>query len=305
MGMPTTHAVTGPFSYTGKYITARLRSQGVAVRGLVRAVPSGADGVDIRTLQFVDAEQLATDLAGVDVLYNTYWIRFEQDGATFDQAVANSRTLFETAATVGVGRIVHLSVTNPSRDSPFAYFRGKAQVEDALRAIGIPHSIVRPTLVFGDEDILINNIAWLLRRFHAFLMPGNGHYRVQPVFVDDVAELAIQQAGASGDHTLDAAGPDILTFRELLALLANSVGSRAVLMPGPSRVSLWAGMALSRLVNDVTITREELGALMAETLISSEQPTASTRIHDWLSDHASHLGISYTSERRRHWSQAS
>jgi uncharacterized protein YbjT (DUF2867 family) len=297
----TTYAVTGAFSYTGKYIAERLLARGVGVRGLVRTIPKDLGPIDVRPLQFQDREQLTRDLAGVDVLFNTYWIRFEHDGVTFRDAINNSARLFDAAVQAGVGRIVHISVTNPDRASPFPYFSGKAEVEEALATLDVPYSVVRPTIVFGKEDVLINNMAWILRTFHAFLMPGRGRYRVQPVFVGDVADLAVAEATESGARVIDAAGPEVFAFKELLELLARTVRARAVLIPAPTAFSLVAGLTLSRLVNDVMITRDELGALTAETLITAGQPAGQTRLTDWLAATGPDLGRRYTSERGRHW----
>ena len=101
---------------------------------------------------------------------------------TFEQAVENSRILFEAAAGAGVGRMVHFSVANASTDSRLPYFRGKGQVEEILRDTGIlPYAIIRPTLVFGEWDLLLNNMAWALRRLPVFprvregRLPGPAH----------------------------------------------------------------------------------------------------------------------------------
>ncbi len=295
-------AVTGPFSYTGKYIARRLIADGVDVRGLVRRPPYGmvAD-IDCRKLQFTDPDRLAADLEGSTVLYNTYWIRFSHGGETFADAVHNTAILANAAKRAGVGKIVHISVSNPSRDSPFAYFRGKAEAEDAVR-VGVPVSIIRPTLVFGREDILVNNIAWLLRRLHVFPVPGSGAYRVQPVFVDDVAALALEQGSSPTEQVLDAAGPEIFTFKKFCELLARAVRTRALILPAPVWVALTGGRVLSWLLHDALITDEEIGALMAETLVSHQPPTAPTRLSDWLSSPGWSLGRTYTSEYKRHWS---
>src|SRR5207245_7350060 len=97
---------------------------------------------------------LARDLQGIDTLYNTYWIRFPRDGQTFEGAVRNSEVLLQAAARGGVRRVVHLSVSNAAATSPFPYFRGKAATEAIVRESGIPYAIIRPTLVYGVEDIL-------------------------------------------------------------------------------------------------------------------------------------------------------
>jgi uncharacterized protein YbjT (DUF2867 family) len=299
-----THAVTGAISYTGRYIADELRARGIGVRALVRRpLDQGAGGIDCRTLQFDDPERLTADLEGVAVLYNTYWIRFEREGITFDGAVRNTGILTEAAKRAGLRRIVHISVSNPGLSSPFAYFRGKAAAEAAVHGAGVPASIIRPTLVFGDEDILINNIAWLLRHFHVFAMPGDGAYRVQPVFVADVAALAVKEAMAEGDRTLDAAGPEIVSFDELVRMLRDATRAAAVIARLPPSVTLAMGRLVSVALRDAVITDEELGALVAETLVSANPPTTQTTIGEWLADHGADLGRDYRSELRRHWSR--
>jgi len=298
------HAVTGPFSYTGKYIARALARQGAEARGLVRSRSGAEDGsrMDCRRLQFEDRDQLARDLEGVEVLYNTYWIRFERAGSTFAQAVANTGALARAAAVAGVRRVVHISVSNPSHDSPFAYCRGKAGAEDAIAAAGVPHSIVRPTLVFGREDVLVNNMAWLLRRMPVFPVFGDGLYRVQPVWVADVADLTVAQSAASGNRVIDAAGPANHTFTEFLEELRRTVGSRARLVKMPARVGLALSWPLRLLLRDVPITSEEIGALMASLLVSHAAPLAPTSFEAWLERERPALGATYTSELRRHWS---
>src|SRR5262249_37427495 len=140
-----------------------------------RADPFGGR-VEAFPFSFDDPARLTETLRGADTLYNTYWVRFDWRGTTYAQAIANTRTLFAAAREAGVRRIVHVSITNPSESSSLPYFRGKAELERDLRESGISYAIVRPTVVFGREDILINNIAWLLRRLPLFVIPGDGSY---------------------------------------------------------------------------------------------------------------------------------
>ena len=296
--------MTGPFSYTGKYIARQLIAAGGQVRGFVRR-PANADeskAVDCRVLQFSDRDQLARDLDGVDVLFNTYWIRFERGLATFDGAVKNIKTLAEAAASAGVRRIVHISVSNPAHDSPFAYYRGKAAAEEAVNSVGIGVSIVRPTLVFGVEDVLINNLAWLLRRMPVFPIAGGGTYRVQPVYVVDVATFAIAEAASTGSRVIDAAGPRTETFTDLIDFLRRATKSHALLLHVPIDLALMMAWPVSALLRDVMITREELGGLMAGLLISHGDPTTPTSFQDWVQSDRPPLGRDYTSELARHWS---
>jgi NADH dehydrogenase len=284
--------VTGAFSYSGRAIAERLLADGRQVRTLSRTDP-GDPRVRAFPLRFDDP----VPFEGADTFYNTYWIRFEHRGATFAQAVENTLTLFRTARDAGVRRIVHVSVSNPSPDSPYPYFRGKAAVEAGLAELGVEHAIVRPTLVFGPNDILVNNIAWILRRFPVFLVP-RGDYRVQPVSVGDVARIAIAAEG-----TVDAAGPETLTFLELVRSVATVVGSRARIArtgPGPA-------LALTRVADvflrDIVLTRDELGGLMGSLLVSHEPPTGADSFGRWLAEHGDELGRSYVSELARNWRQ--
>ena len=208
MPHPDLAVVTGAFSYTGRYVARRLLDQGVRVRTLTRS-PDAEDPfggrVEVAPLDFSDPDGLCRSMQGAGVFYNTYWIRYAHGRTTFDLAVENTRTLFEAAKRAGVGRIVHFSVTNPSSESALPYFRGKAQVEDMLVGLGIPYAIIRPTLVFGVGDLLLNNMAWALRRFPVFPVYGNGDYPVQPVYVEDLAAQAVEDASQSESSVADAA----------------------------------------------------------------------------------------------------
>ena len=201
------HAVTGAFGYSGRYIAHRLLGAGRQVRTLTNSRPQTdpfGGRVQVSPLSFERPEALASSLSGVRVLYNTYWVRFNHRWFTHAQAVANTLRLFTAACDAGVERIVHVSITNPSADSPLEYFRGKAQLEAALKQSGMSYAILRPTVLFGKEDILINNIAWMLRRFPVFGVFGRGDYRMQPIYVDDLAQLAVENAGKSRFYTKES-----------------------------------------------------------------------------------------------------
>jgi uncharacterized protein YbjT (DUF2867 family) len=297
--------VTGAFSFTGRYIAARLLELGREVRTLTRhpqsASPFGQQ-VEAFPLDFTDPATLTERLRGADTLYNTYWIRSPRGAMTFERVLENTAVLRRAASEAGVGRVVQLSVANASSSSPLPYFRAKAAADDALAASGLSYAIVRPTLVFAREDVLVNNIAWLLRRLPLFVVPGSGRYTLQPVAVEDVAELAVE-AGLGAEHTVaDAAGPDILSFDELVRLVRAAVGSRAAVVHGSPRLALCLGGLLGKLLRDTLVTRAELAGLMQSLLTSEAPPTGRRRFADWLRANASSLGTSYTSETRRNWS---
>jgi NADH dehydrogenase len=298
------NVVTGAFGYTGKYITQRLLAQGEAVRNLTghpdRPNPFG-DRVSVARMAFDRPDELSAALQDADTLFNTYWIRFEHRGTTFAQAVENSRLLFEAAARAGVRRIVHTSIANPAETSPLPYYHGKALVEKALIECGVSYAILRPTVIFGSEDILINNIAWCLRHFPVFAVPGRGDARLQPIFVEDFADLAVRFGRDEGNSALDAVGPEAFTFDELLGLIKQVVRSRALIVHPPRRLTLLLAGFIGRIVGDVVITGEEIEGLAANLLVSDTPPLGTTRLSDWLRDHAGIVGARYHSEVQRHY----
>jgi uncharacterized protein YbjT (DUF2867 family) len=297
--------VTGAFSYTGRAIAEELLRRGGSVRTLTRHdAPADplATRIERASLQFVDEEALREALRGADTLYNTYWVRFAHGETTFERAVANTRVLLRAARAAGLRRIVQLSVTNPSFESPLAYFRGKAQVEEDVRACGLSYAIVRPTLIFGPRDILVNNIAWGLRRTPVFPVAGDGTYRVQPVSVEDTATICVD-VGRSEEEELvvDAAGPETLAYEELVRLVAAAVGSRSRIVHASPR----AVLALARVVGlarrDVLLTREELAGLQASLLVSDRPPLGTLSFRSWVAANGEVLGRGYVSELARNF----
>ena len=296
--------VTGAFSYTGKYITQRLLSLGKRVRTLTgrpdRESPFGYQ-VKAFPFSFDNPSQLMKSLQGATTLYNTYWVRFSHGQVTFDKAVENTKTLIKAAEAAGVRRMVHISITNPSEQSPFPYFRGKALVENAITHSKLSYAIIRPTVIFGTESILINNIAWLLRRFPIFALFGSGDYRIQPVFVEDVAEIAVSAGHEDGNIVMDAVGPEIFTFDELVRLIASKIHSRARVVHLRAGLALFLARLIGYAVRDVMITKDEIQGLMANLLVSKCPPTGQTRLSEWLNQNADNVGIKYISDLIRHY----
>jgi uncharacterized protein YbjT (DUF2867 family) len=305
--MPT-DLVTGAFSYSGAQIAARLLDSGRGVRTLTyhpdrpHRLRASVEALEYR---FDDPAALARSLVGVSTLYNTFWVRFDHGRTSFANAVESSRMLFFAAKRAGVQRIVHLSITNPSLESPLPYFRGKALVEYALAQSGVPYSIVRPTWIFGGErDVLANNIAWILRRMPVFPVPGDGAYPVQPVHVEDLARICTDVGDAAGDIVIDAAGPETMPFRDLVALVRTAVNTGSPILRIPPAVMTAAARALGVLVGDVVLTGDEIRGLMAGLLISHEPPLGQIAFSEWLEEHATSVGRSYANELQRHFALA-
>ncbi len=304
MSATSLHAVTGAFGYSGRYIATRLLDEGHPVITLTnspdRPNPFG-DRVRAFPFPFDDPAKLAHTLEGTEVLYNTYWVRFNHRGFTHAQAMQNTQTLFEAARRAGVRRVVHVSIANPREDSPLEYFAGKARLERALGESGLSHAILRPTVLFGREDILINNIAWALRRFPFFTVFGDGAYRLQPICVEDLAALAVAEGRSRENHVINAVGPETFPYRELVKAVGQAIGrKRPILCVSPG-----LGYAMSRvigwLMRDIFVSRDEIRGLMDGLLCVDTPPTGTTRLTDWMRANADTLGHRYASElgRRR------
>ena len=296
--------VTGAFSYTGRFIARRLMAQERRLKTLTNHPrrPGTEDiQAEVAPLQFSDRDALVESLRGADVLYNTYWVRFHHGRVRFGDAVANTRVLLGAARDAGVRKVVHISVSNPSEESALDYYAGKARTERAVRDSGLAWAVVRPTLIFGPGDILLNNIAWLLRRLPIMGIPGRGDYRLQPVAGEDVAEIATWAAEQTDNVTVDAAGPDIIFYSEMVESIAIAVGRHPRFVYMSPRTTVRATKLLGRFVNDVVLNEPELQGLMQELLVSQERPRGTRRLDNWLLSSAETIGMKYASELDRHW----
>ncbi|MCU0786280.1 MAG: NAD(P)H-binding protein [Verrucomicrobia bacterium] len=295
-------AVTGAFGYSGRYIAQRLLASGHEVLTLTNSVsrenPFG-EQVRVAPFNFDRPELLAQSLQGVEVLINTYWVRFDHKLFTHAQAVANTRVLFAAAKQAGVRRVVHVSITNPDLHSDLPYFKGKAELEQRLLASGLSYCILRPTVLFGKEDVLINNIAWALRRLPVFGVYGKGDYRLQPIYVDDLAAAAVEKAAQTKNEIVDAIGPETFTYRGLVQIIAEKLGLKRTIVGVPPSVGYWTCRLIGLLVRDVVATREEIRGLMENRLVVDAPPLGKTKLSEWMEKHKDTLGRHYTSEMRR------
>jgi nucleoside-diphosphate-sugar epimerase len=294
--------VTGAFSYSGAAIARELQAAGRRVRTLTGhpdRAPAGT-AIEVRPLRFNQA-QLARSLRGARTLFNTYWVRFAHGQVSHEKAVAQSRVLFQAAAEAGVRRIVHVSITHPDADSPYPYFRGKAAVEQALADLGLSHAVLRPSILFGGDGVLINNIAWLLRHLPVFAVGGTGEYRIRPIHVDDLARLAVRAADSGQTEVIDAVGPDRPAFIELVRFIKDAVGSHSPVVRVPGSAIPPAARLLGLTLRDTLLTAEEYQA-MADGLADTEGPaTGETSLLQWITEHKGALGRTYANELTRHF----
>jgi uncharacterized protein YbjT (DUF2867 family) len=299
-----TSVVTGAFGFSGQQIARRLLLRGEKVRTLTNHAQPGSPlygRVQVVPLDFTDTRRLTESMRGATVLYNTYWVRFSYGGLSHEYAVRNTKTLIQAAEAAGVKRIVHVSITNPSIDSPLPYFKGKAELEQAIQSSSLSYAILRPAVLFGEGDVLINNIAFMLRRFPLFAIPGTGEYHVQPIFVEDLAELAVEGGQRSDSSTVDAVGPETYTYTELVKMIGRAIGSKSLLVHLPAGLVRLASGVLGAILKDVVLTENEIKGLMADLLVSHGPPTGRTNLEGWIKAHAGTIGATYASELARHY----
>lgn len=296
------HAVTGAFGYSGRYIAQRLLRQGHRVITLTnsphRQNPFRGE-IRVFPFNFDKPEELTKSLRGVSVLYNTYWVRFNSRQFSFAEAKKNTLTMFTCAKEAGVERIVHVSILNPEAKPELEYFRCKAELERSLEASGISYAILRPAVLFGKEDILINNIAWMLRRFPLFILFGEGDYGIQPIYVDDLAEIAVEQGALRENSVINAVGAESFTYRELVEKIGEIIGRKRKIIQVSPEFGYIASNLIGHLVDDVLVTKDEITGLMAGLLAVDAPPAGSTRLTDWLRQHRETIGKRYTSEMDR------
>lgn len=296
------HSVTGAFGFTGKYITKKLLAFGEKVQTLTNSVnrfnPFG-DRVTIASFNFDKPELLVESLKNTKVLYNTYWVRFNHKLFKHSEAVHNTLVLFEAAKKAGVERIVHVSITNPSEESPLEYFHGKAVLEKALINSGLSYSILRPAVIFGTEDILVNNIAWMLRRLPVFGVFSDGKYRLQPIFVEDMADLAIQEGKTRENRIVDATGPETFTYADLARTIGTIIGKRRKIISVPDWLGYFVASIVGKIKGDITLTREEIKGLKSDLLATSSPPAGKTKLTEWVKANKDTLGVHYANEIAR------
>jgi len=297
-------AVTGAFGYTGKYIAKRLLDSGkkvITLTGHPNNLDPFRNQVRAYPFNFEYPDKLAESLNGVSTLYNTYWVRFNHGRQNYTRAVRNTETLIQAAQHAGLRRIVHVSITNPSEDSPYLYFQGKALLEKTIQNSGLTYAILRPTVIFGQGDLLINNIAYMLRKFKIFPVPGSGEYKLQPIYVEDFADIAVRLGGLQENLILDVVGPEVFTFNRLIHLIVRMINQRVWLVHVPPEVSLFLSGMVGLVLRDILLTRDEVHGLMDNLLVSTDPPNGQTSLSTWLKENAGQIGRRYASELKRHY----
>ncbi|HEY5038054.1 MAG TPA: NmrA family NAD(P)-binding protein [bacterium] len=293
--------ITGAFSFTGAAVAAELIHRGWKVHTLTnRSLPPEAGEITSSPLKF-ESSYLQEQLKDADVFINTYWVRIPWNGTTFQTGIDNSKLLVQAAVEAKVPRFVHVSVSRAEKGMNLGYYRGKHEVENLVINSGLSYGIVCPTLALGPNDVLTNNIAWFLRRFPFFPIPKGGHFRLQPVTLNDMGRIIADAAESKENMKVDAAGPEILSYRDFLTHLAQACGVKPIFVSAPNWLALAGIRLIEPLVGDVILTREELLGLQQELLCSDKPPLGKESTVEWLKQNGNRLGRVYANDVKRHF----
>ncbi len=294
--------VTGALGYSGKVITEKLLEQGYIVKTLTNSLqrtnPFG-NKIEVAPFNFNQKDKLIKSMETFDTLINTYWVRFNHKKFNHSDAVTNTKILFDSAKTAGIKRIIHVSITNPNINSDLEYFRGKGILEEYLETLSLPFSIVRPAVLFGRDDILINNIAWMIRHLPVFGVFGDGSYKLQPIHIDDFAQIIIEEAKLSDNRYINAIGPETYTYKMLCQTIMDILGIKKNIISVSPYIGYLAGKLISNMKGDVTITREEIKGLMDNLLYVDDLPMGNKKLSEYIQTNKDRIGKIYANELSR------
>jgi NADH dehydrogenase len=297
--------ITGASGFIGGAIAERLIAR-AEIRSLTFHPAKNRFGDRVRSFayDFDRPERMADAFRGVDVFVNSYYVRFNYRNCTFERAVDQTRPLLAAARAHEVRKIVHVSVSNADEQCDLPYYRNKGRIERLVKESAVAHTILRPAIVVGPGDILINNIAYFLRRLPVFTIFGRGDYRTQPITLEAFADVAVEAIdGGYTGQTLQLAGPSDWTFLELVRAVKTAVAGRARIVHAPPFIALAALNAAGLLLRDVILTGDEIKGLTRECLYSREPLRRGADFGSWLAldSTRSTLGVKYASELARHF----
>ncbi|MCC6419573.1 MAG: NAD(P)H-binding protein [Gemmataceae bacterium] len=269
MNEPRKIFLTGASGFIGGHILRALADRGHQVTCLARGRGARAiealalPGVRVVEGEFTRPESYLAHVGGHDVVINAVGIIRETAGADFETVHQRAPVaLFEEAARTGVGKVVQVSALGADAGARSRYHLTKRAADERLTELGVPHIILRPSIVYGPGD---HSMTFFLSLAAAPItaVPGDGAYRVQPIHVDDLVQAVVQAVTRNDlrSAVVDAGGAVAVTFDELLDTLAERLGKpRARKLHLPwwlMRCAAWVTDALGR----GPITGEELGML--------------------------------------------
>ncbi|MFQ5859985.1 MAG: complex I NDUFA9 subunit family protein [Dehalococcoidia bacterium] len=240
--------VTGATGFVGRHVVPALASAGWNVRALAhrgRERVLGAQAVDIRHGDVTDAASLRDAVSGVDAVVHLVAVIRERRESTFRGINhLGTKRVVEAATDVGVQHFLQMSAIGARDDPAYPYLCTKWQGEQEVIRSGLPYTILRPSIQFGEGDEFFNMLAGVVRAFPVVPVPGSGRTRYQPIAVEDVARCVALALGneAHQGKTLELGGSQQYTYNHLLNLIAKTLQLKRVKMHIPvplMRLIVW------------------------------------------------------------------
>jgi uncharacterized protein YbjT (DUF2867 family) len=274
--------IFGGSGFIGRHLVRALAHEGWRIRVAVRRPnvahflrPAGRVGqIQLLKTNVRDDAQVAEAIAGADAVINLVAIMKQSGGQRFDALHAEAaERIARLARQAGADRLIHFSALGVGDETTSRYYRTKAEGEALVRQEFPAATIVRPAVVFGQEDQLFNRFAALMRMFPLFPVIGGGHTRFQPVFVGDVAEgvAALLRDGNTAGRVFEFAGPEEMTLKEMIQLVAHETDRKRALIPLPFAIAKVLG-AVAQFVPGAPITYDEVLTLQSDSVASGTLP---------------------------------
>jgi uncharacterized protein YbjT (DUF2867 family) len=276
-----TVAVFGGTGFLGRRVVRHLRKRGFSVR-IASRHPDRGDAlfaVDDPQLQSVEADihnerSVAHALAGAYGAVNAVSLYVEHGTETFHSLhVECAQRLATQARQAGVERLIHVSGIGVDVASPSRYVRKRGEGELAVRAAFADALLIRPAVMFGPDDSFLTTIITLLERLPIYPMFGRGLTRLQPAYVDDVAEAITRALQRTEKHpiTFECGGPRAYSYEELLKAAAHEAGLKPKLIPIP--FAAWHVLAwFAEMLPNPPITRNQVELMQVDNVASPEMP---------------------------------
>ena len=277
--------VFGGSGFIGTQAVRQLARAGWRVRVAVRN-PSLAHTMrlqgDVGQIDVVQANvrnvpSIERALEGATASVNLTGVLYETGRQGFQAIHAmGAQNVAEAARRAGVVRLVQMSALGADPNSPSKYARSKAMGEAAVRAVYPDAVVIRPSIVFGQEDGFFNRFAQMASFSPALPLIGGGHTRFQPVFVGDVGKAiaAVSRAPEAAGQTYELGGPAVLSFRELMEMLLAGIDRKRILVPVPFPVAGLLGVAgdLASAFIPPPITSDQVELLKTDNVVSGAYP---------------------------------
>ena len=278
----TTVSIFGGTGFLGQRLVRRLASEGTTVRVVSRHpdhAQSALSAAGMERLTFFCADvrdrgAVASAVAGSDAVVNAVSAYVETGGVTFESVhEVGAETVAREAASAGVARLVLVSGIGADPESRSAYIRSRGRGERVVREAFPGTTIVRPSAMFGPGDALFGTLAHLARLLPVIPIIGGGHTRLQPVYVEDVAEAIanmLADIGTAG-RTYELAGPDVYTMRELTEIVLRITSRQRLLAPVPFAVAEIQARLFELLPNP-PLTTGQVELLKVDNVASASLP---------------------------------